>query len=219
MIELMKTILGLFALCQACNVFAQGTVLLTGQNSGFGVSFRVFGPEVGNPAIIKTGNRSSDLPAGTQVYTGVLLSGSNFRAELWGAPGINQLESALQAGSPGSSFRTGTAAGVVASTTVSFNNIPKDYLGGGTFQLRVWDNSSGFYPTWNAAQMAWFAGVILAAKGPLLNFDSTIGGDINPAPFLPGMQSFGLPNIPEPSTLSLAGFVALALFRRRRRHA
>lgn len=218
MIELMKTILGLFALCQACNVFAQGTVLLTGQNSGSGVSFRVYGPDAG-AWISRTGNTTADTPPGTQVYFGTPLSGSNFRAELWGAPGLNQPESALQAGSPGSSFRTGTAAGVVATTVVAFSNIPKDFAGGGTFQLRVWDNSSGLFPTWAQAQFGWYNGVILANKGPLLNLSTPIGGDLNTAPFLAGMQSFNLPIIPEPSTLSLAGFVALALFRRRRRHA
>lgn len=211
----MKTILGLLVLCTPLSLLAQGTVVLTGQATGNGVSFRVFGPETGNAFLVKTGNRTSDLPAGTQVYTGVLLSGSNFRAELWGAPGLNQPEYALQAGSPGSSFRTGAAAGVVAFTTVSFTNIPKDFTGGGTFQLRVWDNSSGFYPTWAAA---WMGGG-LGAAGPLLNLNAPIGGDLYTAPFLAGMQSFSLPIIPEPSTLSIAGLAVIALISRRRRHA
>ncbi len=212
----MKTILSLLILCVPLSLLAQGTVWLTGQNTGSGVSFRVYGPEP-DPSLAKTGNTTADTPPGTQVYFGTPLSGSDYRAELWGAPGVNQPESALQPGSPGSSFRTGTAAGVVATTVVTFSNIPKDFAGGGTFQLRVWDNSSGLYPTWASALAATYPNWPALAAGPLLSLNATIGGDLTTPPPLAGMQSFGLYGIPEPAILSMAGLAALALLSFRKR--
>lgn len=216
-----KTTLTLLALSAAVSVFAQGTILLNTASSGNGISQRVFGPESGDASVSKVGNRSNDTPAGTQVYTGALLSGSNYRAELWGAANTGAAEGALQAGSPFSTFRTGTGAGAVAASTVTFANIPKDNAGGGTFQLRVWDNTSGLYPTWATAEVAWLAGTIAGGKSPLLNLSAIIGGDFNAAPYLAGLQSFNIYStavVPEPSTFVLAGLSAagLLIFRRRK---
>jgi len=213
-----KTLLTLLALGTAASVFAQGTVTLNNASAANGVNNRIFGPELGNASLSKVGNRSSDTPAGTQTYTGALLSGSNFRAELWGASGTGAAEGSLLAGSPGSTFRTGTGVGVVATTTVTFANIAKDFAGGGTFQLRAWDNTSGLYPTWALAEPAWLSGLIAAGKSPLLNLNSVIGGDLTTPPFLAGLQAFNIYTVPEPTSFVLAGLGAagLLIFRRRK---
>jgi len=215
-----KTLLTLLALGTAASVFAQGTVTLNNASAANGVNNRIFGPELGNASLSKVGNRSSDTPAGTQTYTGALLSGSNFRAELWGAPGTGASEASLQAGNPGNSFRTGSGIGVVATTTVTFNNIAKDLASGGTFQLRAWDNSSGLYPTWASFEAAWLAGApgTFGGKSPLLNLNAAIGGDLTTPPLLVGLQSFNIYSVPEPTSFVLAGLGAagLLIFRRRK---
>jgi hypothetical protein len=65
-----------------------------------------------------------------------------------------------------SSFRTGAAAGSVASSVATFNNILPD-APIATFQMVAWDNSSGLYPTWTEASIAWMADLIAAGKSPL----------------------------------------------------
>jgi len=216
-----KLTLTLLALGTAASVFAQGTVTLNTASAGNGVNIRLFGPEAGDATVSKTGNRTSDTPAGTQVYTGALLAGSGYVAQLWGASGLGAAEGSLQGGSGTTTFRTGTGAGVPVATTVTFANIAKDSAAGGTFQLRVWDNSSGLYPTWALAETAWLAGTIAAGKSPLLSLNASIGGDLTTPPFLAGMQAFNIYSIgavPEPSTFVLAGLGAagLLIFRRRK---
>lgn len=145
-------------------------------------------------------------------------------AQLLGAPGSNASESSLiPAINPASSFRTGTAAGGVAPTTATFNNIPPD-APVATFEMVVWDNSAGLYPTWTQASLAWSSGLIVAGRS--LKFRVfNIGGSINTPPVLfpvggdttPGLQSFSL-GIPEPATAALASLAAatLLIFRRRK---
>ena len=54
-----------------------------------------------------------------------------------GAPGLNQDVNSLQPATTTTTFRTGAAAGNVAATTLTFNNIPKD-APRGTFQMVAW---------------------------------------------------------------------------------
>lgn len=209
-----KLTLTLLALTTAISVFAQGTITLNTASAGNGVNIRIYGPEAGNAGLSKTGNTTANTPAGTQVYTGALLSGSGYIAQLWGAPGQGAAEGALLAGVGTTTFRTGTGAGVPVATTVTFANIPKDSAAGGTFQLRVWDNTSGLYPTWADAVL----GGATRGASPLLNLNASIGGDLTTPPFLAGLQSFNIYAVPEPSTFVLAGLGAagLLIFRRRK---
>jgi len=209
------------------NASAQGWVMLSnfnGQNRT-----RVYAPLATDPAFSQIGNGSTDVPAGTTSWTGFTLIGadgangqygaSTTLAALLGAPRLNQPESSLLAGSPLTTFHTGAGAGGMVSAVDAFSNIPYDYTGGGTFEMVVWDNSSGQYPTWALASGAWEAGDIAAGKSGLMNLTAAIGGTLYTPPFLP-VQSFDLyyTVIPEPSTfplLGLGGAALVAVCRRR----
>ena len=85
-----------------------------------------------------------------------------------------------------------------------------------TFRLFVWDNSSGLFESPDKAFAAWSAGYGLAVGISKTFTVNGIGGDLNSAPYLVGLESFNVVVIPEPGSaalLSLAG--GLLLFRRR----
>jgi len=212
-----KNIIALVALTAAVSVMAQGTVLFNTASGANGVNMRVYGPEVGNITLSKVGNTSAQTPAGTQTYTGDLLSGAGFWGQLYAASGAGVAEGSLQAATPTSTFRTGSAAGVVAPLTATLAGVPLD-AAVATVQLRAWDNSSGLYTTWAQAETAWLAGTIAAGKSPRLDV-SAIGGTLNAPPYLAGLQSFNIYMnvIPEPGTFALLGLGALGMliFRRK----
>src|SRR5690242_17618869 len=73
----------------AVSAFGQGTVYFNNFVAGV-ISTRVYSPEPGSPTVPRTGNTSSDFPAGTQTYGGTLLSGTNYTAQMWAIPGADQ---------------------------------------------------------------------------------------------------------------------------------
>lgn len=167
----------LFAVGFACG---QGTVNFANNVSGLLVT-RVYLPEPGNEWLSKSGNTTGQTPAGTQVYSGGLVSGSNWRAQLWAAPGADQPESALQPALPITSFRTGSAAGVLASgVTATLSGVPAE-TPVATVQIRVWDNSSGLFPDWPSALNGWYSGGIAAVKSLRFNVNAIGGGTNSPA--------------------------------------
>jgi len=167
------------------SVFAQATIHFDGS------TVHVYGP--------------NGLPIGT--IGG--LSGSTTFAQLLGAPGSNAPESTLMPAINGTlTFRTGAAAGQLPSFNAIFNNIPPD-AAFGSFEMVAWDNSSGLYPTWLQASVAWENGILAAGKSPEVTL--ALGGI--PAPVLfPTPVSFKIDFIPEPSAAVLLGFGAAALF-------
>lgn len=214
-----KTIIALVALSAAVSVLAQGTVLFNTASSANGVNMRVYGPEVGNANLSKTGNTSAQTPAGSATYTGAVLAGAGYWAVLYAASGASAAEGSLVAATPTTTFRTGSAAGVVAPLTATLSGVPLD-APVATIQLRAWDNSSGLYNTWAQAETAWTAGLIAAGKSPTLNV-TAIGGTLNAPPYLAGLQSFNIymqgAVVPEPSTFAFLGLGALGMliFRRK----
>jgi hypothetical protein len=178
--------------------FGQGTVVFNNRVPGTVLTHVWYGsPQV-------HGNWTNDFPAGTTSYSGFVLTGttggpgaSNTFAALLGAPGANAAESSLvpSSASP-TTFRTGGGAGNIVAQTVTFTNIPAD-APVATFQMVVWDNSSGLYPTWEYASPAYKAGLIGAGRSDLFVL-TNIGGGTNPAPFLRNLTSFawGVPEYP-----------------------
>jgi len=143
--------------------------------------------------------------------------GANGWGQLVGAPGSNAPESNLIPAPPVSTFRTGAGAGELVPFTATFNNIAPD-APFGSFELVAWDNSSGLYPTWLQASVAWENGLIYAGKSPEVTL-ANIGGPVNVIPpvLFPASVSFKIGPIPEPSAAILMGVGAAALLYAGRR--
>jgi hypothetical protein len=219
-----KLILAAITMTTAVSVFAQGTVVFNNRVAGTGTTHVYSGPAY------LSGNGAADVPAGGISYAGFTLIGtvggmtaSTTFATLIGAPGSGAAESSMLASAtPPTTFRTGAAAGNVVATTDTFANIAAD-AASATFEMVVWDNTSGLYPTWTQASVAIANKLIVGgASAPFVL--SAIGGNLNTPPNVvsstpgQGLQSFGLAPIPEPTTVALAGLgaAALLIFRRRK---
>ena len=218
-----KTLLTLTAAMVAVGAFAQGTVQFN--NSTAGLLTKVYMPDgyssyqaASGVVPGRTGNTATDSVPGAAVYTGALLAGSGFTAQIWSLNGSGAAESALL-GQTTTTFRTGTAAGRFALTTGTLANVPND-AAVATLQIRVFPTS---YGTWDAALAAFQNGDGLAWIGKSVVFDVTqIGGVVNTPPVMAGLTSFSLAAngtpVPEPSSMALAGLGAasLLMFRRRK---
>jgi hypothetical protein len=217
-----KTILAAIAILTSLNLFAQGTVWLDNRTS-LGIS-HVWGC---SQYLSLIGYGSNDLPSGPTPYeaVGCVLIGANGTggrfgaattfAQLLAANGANQPESSLVPMGQTTTFRTGTAAGGLALITDTLEGIPADSPAA-TLELVVWDNSSGLYPTWTEASVAWRSGMAGAFGRSGAFTVLNIGGNWNtpPAMLIP---SFNIYATPEPSAFVLVGLgvVALAIFLRR----
>jgi len=217
-----KVILSVITLTTAASAFAQGTVILNNRVAGAGTSHVYSGPHY------ITGNGSADVPPGSTDYTGYILIGtlggldpSTTLATLIGAPGSNAPESLmLPSITLPTTFRTGLASGNVVARTDTFSNIAPD-APVATFEMVVWDNSNGIYPTWASASAAVMNGLIFGGRSAPFVIQS-IGGILNVPPIIvssipgEGLQSFSI-SVPEPTTFALTSLSAAALliFRRR----
>jgi hypothetical protein len=105
-------------------------------------------------------------------------------------------------------FRTGAAAGELAPFTATFNNIAPD-AAFGSFEVVAWDNTSGLYPTWTQASVAWQQELIYAGRSQEVTL-ANIGGSVNPPPVMPTLSFRIGPYVPEPSAAVLIGLGAAA---------
>jgi hypothetical protein len=159
----------------------------------------IYGPDSGSTFIEHHGNATTN--GGGVNYTGSLLTGTGFTAQLWAAPqgGI------LMPLSTTVMRPSGTLAGFVVPpvTAPIIPNAP-----GGSqviFELRVWDNRGGTITTW--AQVMADINVMRASSG---TFATAVAEPPNTPPNLVGLTSFNLFIVPEPGILSL-GIVGLVL--------
>lgn len=203
-----KLLLTAFAVTCAASVFAQGTVLVNNRLAGSLVTHIYLG------STHTFGNGTADTPAGTFDWTGfTLLTGSGYTAQVWGALGSGAAESSLLPAAGTTTFRTGSAAGQMTQVTSTLQNVPVDSAFA-TITVRVWDNKGGTITDWASVLLD---PSIARGEAPLFNL-AAIGGGLNVAPFLAGLQSFSIAPVPEPSTMALAGLAAASflIFRRRK---
>lgn len=170
-------------LATVAGAVGQGTVNFSTRVTGIVVA-KVYQPD---GFLRGCGNTASDTPSGTQTYSGALVTGSGWRAQLWAVPGADQPESALQPGFPTTTFRTGaTLGGTVAPVTAILAGVPVD-CPVATVQMRVWPSQ---YATWQEAEQNWPIG---GANGKSCLFNVyAIGGGTNALPNLEGFRSFSL---------------------------
>ena len=190
---------------------AQGTVIFSNRipgGLGIGITLHIWGPDpVGGLSLI--GRGSSDNPSGTTSFEAsrMALIGAGGSGGHYGyATTFAQLIGAVGAGRPPSdlvpiglttTFRSGAGLGAVVPIIDRLFGIPKDATAA-TFAIVAWDNSSGAFPTWAQASVAWMRSQIRAGVSAPFTV-TAIGGDINPPPYLNnnqgganGMTSFNL---------------------------
>jgi PEP-CTERM motif len=209
---------------------AQGTIIFDNHipaGTGIGQTTHVWGPSSTVPTVSLIGLGSNDSPSGTTPFgsasgmtligvggTGGQYGGATTFAQLIGAVGLNAPESSLVPLGQTTTFRTGAAAGFIAAIVDTLQGILAGAVA--TLEIVAWDNSSGLFPTWTQASVAWWAGLI--AAGHSAPFTTTVnGGYLNNQDSV-NQTSFNLvPSIPEPSTCALAGLGAIALLAWRQR--
>jgi len=219
-----KLILAAIALSTAAGVFAQGTVAF--ENRSTAGTSHIYAPLAGSTGFSQIGNGSNDNPSGTTSWAGFVgigaggltgqYGGTTTLTQLLAANGAGQSESSLIPAGSITTFRTGAAAaGFIALTTSTLQNVPPDSAAA-TLEIVAWDDSSGLYSTWTLASAAWTSGLIAAGKSGSFTVNG-IGGSVNTAPVF-ASPSFNLYFVPEPSTFALAGLgaAALLIFRRRK---
>jgi len=182
---------------------AQGTVVFNNNVPGVVVTHIYFEPASPNPTF---GNGPNDFPAGSQTYSNNkgLFSGY---AQLFASDRPDADASHLWEASPVFAVANGT---ILNPSVVSLTDIPADSAAA-MLQLRVWVNYSGFATNW------WTAVGQQETAGMSPTFKvQNIGGEVNPAAYLTGLQSFAVPltsSVPEPSTsgLVIMGVVGILL--------
>jgi hypothetical protein len=193
--------------------FGQGTVVFNNRVSGRLISYVYYNPGV---YWMMRGNGTAETPAGTTDWAGYSrVSGPDWMAALLAANGAGQSESSLTFGaSPTTTtFRTGAAAGNVAGTTATLNNVPPD-AAAATLEVFVWNSAGNGITDPTAAMNAWKAGTVIGGLSGAFTV-TEIGGWVNTPPVLTGWQSFNI-IVPEPSGTVLASLGLFYLLLERR---
>jgi hypothetical protein len=143
------------------------------------------------------------------------LAGSNYRAQLFAAPGPVFSPDQLIGITPLTSFRSGSGAGYIVPVNVVLPGITPETVAV-TLQIRAWDTMGGVLNTWDQAQAGWNAGLTAAGTSLMVNYSP---GSIIVPPNDPFTQvpSFSIYYIPEPGCglLVLAGGAVCLAWRRR----
>jgi len=199
------------------SAYPQGQVvfqnLIGGTNASSSIRAPIFGPEPTDPSRAITGQSSQNnsFPPGSTVYTGPLLAGTGFSAELWAGPS-GAAESALTpVANTIATFRTGAANGYIIGSTPTIAGVDANQVA--TLQVRAWDNKGGTLTSW-AAVLA--DPTALRGASPL--FTATLGGGPVTPPNMTGLVSFNIHSlVPEPSVVAIGAIGLGALLLRRRK--
>jgi hypothetical protein len=209
-----KLVLVGLSLISGVALFGQGLINFNNRVTGAGgVVAPVYGPQAGSPTQVIQGNATTN--GGNQTYTGPLLLGTGFTAELWGGP-AGTAEGSLVLISD-VRFRTTTSFAGFIQPPASAPSVP-GVPGGSqaTFQLRAWDNQGGTLTSWAQALAAWQAGSTALGSSSLFTPPALVEPPGTP-PNLVGLTSFNLTLVPEPSVIALGALGLGALLLRRRK--
>ncbi len=201
-----KLILTTLTVVCSLGVFAQGTVVFNNRVSGSVITHVYLGGDwqvIGNS--VDWSGYTALVNDATHVYM----------AQLLGVTGADQPEHSLGLSTPVTTFRTTTAAaGLVNAVTATMDDVAPD-AAVASIEMVAWDNSSGLYPTWAQAKVAWQQRLIAAGEGGIFNL-GPIGGILNQPPNLTGLQSFNIWLMPEPAPFALLGLCGAVLLIARR---
>lgn len=166
----------------------------------------IYGPEADQTRSLH-GNATTN--GGSTVYSGVLLTGTGFTAQLWGAPAAGGVLAPL---STTVMRPAGSLAGFVVPPPVA--PVVPGATGGAqaTFDLRVWDNRNNTITTW--AQVMADLTILHGSSG---NFTTATADPPTTPPNLVGLTSFNVFAAPEPSVIALGALGLGALLLRRRK--
>lgn len=147
-------------------------------------------------------------------------SRTNGPISLTPVPGTLNLLANPSSGATWVTFRTGAAAGFVASSPLDTRDSGLPYSSTGLFQVVAW---KGAFATWTdafAAYQAGTPGVGIGASNPMVLTVTTNLTDMF-IPSLQGLESFSIQLVPEPTSIGLLGTglatIALMAFARRTR--
>ena len=174
----------------------QGTVYFSNRTPG--VTTHVWGPSA-TAWVSLVGLGANDVPAGTTDFAACAMaligaggSGGHYGsattfAQLIGAVGANQPFDTLVPVGQTTTFRSGSSPGIIAlitdtlSAVAPYTNIIPADAPAATFAIVAWDNTSGAFPTWAQASVAWMSGQILAGMSAPFTV-TAIGGSVNSPP-------------------------------------
>jgi len=232
-----KTLILAFSVAGALGAYAQGTVNFAEAGDA---TILIYSPSaVGNgPNGEVVGNSAADTPAGSTIYSGVVLggnttatgstgygNGNNYTAQLFGAAGTGVAFSALTPLTQyTSTFATkGGGAGQFLGASPSPDpGVPGTGTAAtatATLSLAAWYNGGGTITSLAAAETA---KVPYGWSTPFSTFSGPLGGTGSPPntpPDMTGLTSFSLvlpTALPEPGTIALGIMGAAALLARRR---
>jgi hypothetical protein len=172
----------------------------------------IYGPQPGDVFDARQGQGSANLsnPMGSTVYNGAPLAGSGFTAQLWAGPNAGALQ-APDAGTGTRGFSTVAAlAGYLSSgVTAQYAGLAAGTMQ--TLQVRAWDNRGGTITSWAQvlADNTILRGMSTTFTSPALTVAPT------PPSTTPGMTSFNIHQVPEPSLIALGALGLGALVLRR----
>ena len=200
----------------AADLFGQGAINFNNRvtPAATGVVAPVYGPEPGNPFLSIRGNATTN--GGTRTYTGPLLLGTGFTAQLWAGPAGTAENDLTAVADPNGTVRFRTAAtfaGFVQPPALSpvIAGVP----GGSqaTMQIRAWDNTAG------GGNILTWAQVMADPSIPRGVSDLFTPPALVTPPGTPpnmiGLTSFNLFIVPEPSLIALGALGLGALLLRR----
>jgi len=170
------------------------------------VNAPIYGPE---SDITRSMHGNHTTNGGAINYTGVLLTGTGFTAQLWAAPAAGGTLAPL---STTVMRPAGSLAGYIVPPALA-PTVPN--AAGGSqvnFDFRVWDNRGGTITTW--AQVMADPTILHGSSG---TFTTAVAEPPNTPPNLVGLTSFNLFAVPEPSVIALGALGLGALLLRRRK--